>query len=100
MARALWVLVRHGFGQLLGGRRVWITGILVASAPIFTFLLAFALTGAERANRSSLVGVAIGIVGVGMLLGVDAGGGSEALVGGLFVIGAAFGYAVAAWHLP
>ena len=76
-----------------------LTGILVASAPIFTFLLAFALTGAERANRSSLVGVAIGIVGVGMLLGVDAGGGAEALVGGLFVIGAAFGYAVAAWHL-
>src|SRR5688500_15844609 len=75
-----------------------LTGILVASAPIFTFLLAFALTGAERANRSSLVGVAIGIVGVGMLLGVDAGG-AEALVGGLFVIGAAFGYAVAAWHL-
>lgn len=76
-----------------------LTGILVASAPIFTFLLAFALTGAERANRASLVGVAIGIVGVGMLLGVDAGGGAEALVGGLFVIGAAFGYAVAAWHL-
>src|SRR5918992_3357623 len=76
-----------------------LTGILVASAPIFTFLLAFALTGAERANRSSLVGVAIGIVGVGMLLGVDAGGGAEALVGGLFVIGAAFGYAVAAWYL-
>jgi drug/metabolite transporter (DMT)-like permease len=76
-----------------------LTGILVASAPIFTFLLAFALTGAERANRSSLVGVAIGIVGVGMLLGVDAGGGAAALVGGLFVIGAAFGYAVAAWHL-
>ncbi len=75
-----------------------LTGILVASAPIFTFLLAFALTGAERANRSSLVGVAIGIVGVGMLLGVDAGG-AEALVGGLMVIGAAFGYAVAGWHL-
>ncbi len=75
-----------------------LTGILVASAPIFTFLLAFALTGAERANRSSLVGVAIGIVGVGMLLGVDAGG-AEAVLGGLFVIGAAFGYAVAAWHL-
>src|ERR671910_554659 len=69
-----------------------LTGILVASAPIFTFLLAFALTGAERANRSSLVGVAIGIVGVGTLLGVDAGGGPEALVGGLFVIGAAVGY--------
>jgi len=76
-----------------------LTGILVSTAPIFTFLLAFALTGAERASRTSLAGVAIGIVGVGMLLGVDAGGGSEALVGGLFVILAAFGYAVGAWYL-
>jgi len=76
-----------------------LTGILVASAPIFTFLLAFALTGEQRASLGSLAGVAIGIVGVGMLLGVDAGGGTQALVGGLFVISAAFGYAVAAWHL-
>jgi drug/metabolite transporter (DMT)-like permease len=76
-----------------------LTGILVASAPIFTFLLAFALAGEQRASRGSLAGVAIGIVGVGMLLGVDAGGGAEALVGGMFVILAAFGYAVAAWYL-
>jgi drug/metabolite transporter (DMT)-like permease len=76
-----------------------LTGILVASAPIFTFLLAFALTGEQRASASSLSGVAIGIVGVGMLLGVDAGGGAEALVGGAFVISAAFGYALAAWDL-
>jgi drug/metabolite transporter (DMT)-like permease len=76
-----------------------LTGILVASAPIFTFLLAFAIRGEQRAGRRSLVGVAIGIVGVGMLLGLDAGGGSEALVGGLFIILAAIGYAVAAWYL-
>ncbi len=76
-----------------------LTGILVSSAPIFTFLLAFALTGAERASRASLAGVAIGIVGVAMLLGVDAGGGSKAIVGGLMVILAAFGYAVGAWYL-
>jgi drug/metabolite transporter (DMT)-like permease len=76
-----------------------LTGILVSTAPIFTFLLAFALAGAERANRASLAGVGIGIVGVALLLGVDAGGGSEAIVGGLMVISAAFGYAVAAWYL-
>jgi drug/metabolite transporter (DMT)-like permease len=76
-----------------------LTGILVSTAPIFTFLLAFALSGAERANRAKLAGVAIGIVGVALLLGVDAGGGAEALVGGLMVISAAFGYAVAAWYL-
>jgi drug/metabolite transporter (DMT)-like permease len=76
-----------------------LTGILVASAPIFTFLLAFVLSGEQRDSTTSLVGVAIGIVGVGMLLGVDAGGGADALVGGLFVILAAFGYAVGAWYL-
>jgi drug/metabolite transporter (DMT)-like permease len=76
-----------------------LTGILVATAPIFTFLLAFALSGAERASRTSLTGVAIGIAGVALLLGVDAGGGADALVGGLMVISAALGYAVAAWYL-
>src|SRR5215218_10324383 len=76
-----------------------LTGILVSSAPIFTFLLAFALAGAERASRARLAGVGIGIVGVALLLGVDAGGGADAIVGGLMVILAAFGYAVAAWYL-
>jgi drug/metabolite transporter (DMT)-like permease len=76
-----------------------LTGILVASAPIFTFLLAFALSGEQRDSPAALAGVAIGIVGVGTLLGVDAGGGSGAIAGGLMVILAAFGYAVAAWYL-
>src|SRR5918997_22682 len=40
-----------------------LTGILVAGAPIFTFLLAFALEGEERATRASLLGVALGITG-------------------------------------
>jgi drug/metabolite transporter (DMT)-like permease len=76
-----------------------LTGILVATAPIFTFLLAFALSGEQRDSATALVGVAIGIVGVGMLLGVDAGGESGAIAGGLMIILAAFGYAVAAWYL-
>ena len=76
-----------------------LTGILVATAPIFTFLLAFALEGEERASRASLAGVAIGIAGVAMLLGVDAGGGAAALVGGLMVVLASFGYGVGAWFV-
>jgi drug/metabolite transporter (DMT)-like permease len=76
-----------------------LTGILVASAPIFTFLLAFALSDEQRDSPTALLGVAIGIVGVGMLLGVDAGGGAGAIAGGLMIIAAAFGYAVAAWYL-
>jgi drug/metabolite transporter (DMT)-like permease len=76
-----------------------LTGILVAAAPIFTFLLAFALEGEERATPLSLAGVALGIAGVALLLGVDAPGGTAALVGGLLVVLATTGYAVGAWFV-
>jgi drug/metabolite transporter (DMT)-like permease len=73
-----------------------LAGILIATAPIFTFLMAFALEGAERANAVSLAGVVIGLAGVTVVLGFEASG---ALVGGLMVIGTAVGYAVGAWYL-
>jgi drug/metabolite transporter (DMT)-like permease len=76
-----------------------LTGILVATAPIFTFLLAFAFKGEERATPLSLVGVGIGILGVALLLGLDAGGGSAALLGGAMVILASFGYGLGSWYL-
>jgi drug/metabolite transporter (DMT)-like permease len=76
-----------------------LAGILVATTPIFTFLLAFLLEGEERAGRSSLAGVGIGIVGVALLLGVDAGGSAGALLGGLMVVLASLGYAVGSWYL-
>jgi drug/metabolite transporter (DMT)-like permease len=76
-----------------------LTGILVATAPIFTFLLAFALEGEDRAGALSLVGVGIGLAGVALLLGIDAGGGTAALVGGLMVILASFGYGLGSWFL-
>jgi drug/metabolite transporter (DMT)-like permease len=76
-----------------------LTGILVATAPIFTFLLAFTLEGEERASGPSLAGVVIGIAGVATLLGVDAGGGGAALAGGLMVVLASFGYGVGAWFV-
>jgi drug/metabolite transporter (DMT)-like permease len=76
-----------------------LTGILVATAPIFTFLLAFTLEGEERASGLSLAGVVVGIAGVALLLGIDAGGGTAALVGGLLVITASFGYGVGAWFV-
>ena len=76
-----------------------LAGILVAMAPIFTFLLAFALEGEERASGLSLLGVVAGIAGVAMLLGVDVEGGAAALVGGLLVVVASFGYGVGAWYV-
>jgi drug/metabolite transporter (DMT)-like permease len=73
-----------------------LTGILVATAPIFTFLLAFAQEGQERASGLSLGGVAIGIGGVALLLGLDTSGGA-ALAGGLMVVAASFGYGIGGW---
>jgi drug/metabolite transporter (DMT)-like permease len=85
----------------LGEREVSssLTGILVATAPIFTFLLAFALEGEERASGASLAGVALGIAGVALLLGVDLGGSGAALLGGLMIVMASFGYGVGAWFV-
>jgi len=76
-----------------------LAGILVATAPIFTFLLAFVLEGEERAGRASLAGVGIGMVGVAVLLGVDSGGEGAALLGGLLVVLASIGYALGSWYL-
>ncbi len=76
-----------------------LAGILVATAPIFTFLLAIWISQEERAQGVGLVGVALGIVGVVVLLGVDAGGGTAALVGGLMVVFASLGYALGAYYL-
>jgi drug/metabolite transporter (DMT)-like permease len=71
-----------------------LAGILVASAPIFTALLAPAFDAAERSSGTALAGIAIGIVGVGLILGVDLGGGGAALAGGLMVLAATIGYAL------
>ena len=76
-----------------------LTGILVATAPIFTFLLAIRLDQEERARGVGVLGVFLGIAGVVVLLGVDAGGGTAALVGGLLVILASLGYALGSFLL-
>jgi drug/metabolite transporter (DMT)-like permease len=76
-----------------------LTGILVGTAPIWTFLLAFAIDRDERASGVGLAGVAIGMAGVVLLLGVDAGGTAAALLGGLMVVLASLGYALGAYYL-
>ena len=76
-----------------------LTGILVATAPIFTFLLAIRLEREARAQGPAIFGVALGIVGVGLLLGIDAGGGTDALIGGGMVVLASLGYALGAFYL-
>src|SRR3954449_12780160 len=48
-----------------------LAGILVASAPIFTALFAIWLDHADRLGARGFVGVAVGILGVALLLGLD-----------------------------
>src|SRR5680860_64675 len=76
-----------------------LAGILVATAPIYTFLLAFRFERENRPRGIGLVGVLLGVVGVGLLLGVDLDGGSAALLGGLMVVVASLGYALGAFYL-
>jgi drug/metabolite transporter (DMT)-like permease len=71
-----------------------LAGILVAAAPLWTAVLAIWVDHEERSHGLRLVGVLIGFAGVGLLLGVDLGGGGSELLGGLAVILAALGYAV------
>jgi len=76
-----------------------LAGILVAAAPLFTFLLAMRIDRDDRARGAGLLGVALGIVGVVMLLGIDTSGDSAALLGGAMVILASLGYALGAFYL-
>lgn len=76
-----------------------LAGILVSSAPIFTALLAIWIDQDERSRGTRLAGIIVGIVGVGLLLGVDVGGDGAALLGGLMVLVASVGYALGGFYL-
>jgi drug/metabolite transporter (DMT)-like permease len=71
-----------------------LAGILVASTPIFTALLAIWVDHDERAEGLRLVGILAGIAGVVTLLGLDLGGSGAALLGGLAIVLASLGYAI------
>jgi drug/metabolite transporter (DMT)-like permease len=71
-----------------------LAGILVASAPLFTALLAIRFDREERSSGWRLVGVLLGLAGVAVLLGVDLNGSSAELLGGAAVLLAGLGYAV------
>lgn len=72
-----------------------LAGTLVAATPLWGALLAPAL-GGQRPSRVAWIGLLTGLVGVGLLLGVDTDG--AALLGCALVLLAGLGYAVgAAW---
>jgi drug/metabolite transporter (DMT)-like permease len=76
-----------------------LTGILVASSPIFTALIAARFDAEERPYGVGIAGIVVGIVGVVLLFGVDLSGDSQAIAGGLMVVLAALGYAIGAIYL-
>jgi drug/metabolite transporter (DMT)-like permease len=75
-----------------------LTAILLASVPIFTALLALGFDHSERSQGWALAGIAIGIVGVALLFGIDLSGDADELIGGGMMLLAALGYAIS-WML-
>jgi drug/metabolite transporter (DMT)-like permease len=73
-----------------------LAGILVASAPIFTALIAALVVQSERLGGTGTAGLVLGFAGIGLLFGVDLGGDDEAVLGGLGILLASLGYAVGA----
>ncbi len=71
-----------------------LAGILVATTPIFTALLAIRVDHEERSEGLRLLGVAVGLAGVALLFGLDLTGSAAAVLGGLAVVLASLGYSV------
>ncbi len=73
-----------------------LTSLLIAADPIFVALLALRFDPGERVTGIRALGLLIGIVGVAVLLGFDAGGDEQKLLGAAMVLLAALGYAIGA----
>jgi drug/metabolite transporter (DMT)-like permease len=72
-----------------------VAAIANASVPIFVALLAIRFNPAERVRGMRLVGVVLGLVGVGVLTGLNPEGGWWAIAGTLAVVAASLCYAAA-----
>ncbi len=71
-----------------------LAAIIVAAAPLFVALLALRFDDSERVGGARLVGLLIGLVGVIALVGIDATGSGEELLGAGAILLSAFCYAV------
>ena len=72
-----------------------LAGILVASTAIFVVLLSPWLAKTDVVSGWGAVGVVVGILGVGLLFGVDLSGTTKGIIGGAMVLVASVGYALA-----
>jgi drug/metabolite transporter (DMT)-like permease len=76
-----------------------LAGILVATTPLFTALIALRVDYAERSEGMRLAGVVLGMVGVVVLFAGDLTGSRDAVLGGLAVVLASVGYSVGSFIL-
>jgi drug/metabolite transporter (DMT)-like permease len=80
----------------LGEREVSssLAAILIASLPLVTALVAMRIDHSERVVGLRLAGLFVGLAGVVLLLGIDAGGEMSELLGALAILGATCCYAI------
>jgi drug/metabolite transporter (DMT)-like permease len=76
-----------------------LTAVLIASAPIFIAILAPALDRTEIVSPLGWGGLIVGLVGVGLLVGVEQIGTPGELLGALAMVGAAASYALSGFIL-
>ena len=67
-------------------RAVRLAGFLVSSTPLWTALLPVWIDHEERSRGRGLVGLAVGIVGVALLCGLELSGSLDTLVGAAMLL--------------
>lgn len=84
-----WFLLGHAERDLSSS----LTGLLVAAVPLVAAVAGRAVGESDRLDRTRVAGLLVGVVGVGVLLGLDVRGGDLLAVGavGLTVVGYALG---------
>src|SRR4051795_1580594 len=95
---APWFLIAYAEGSLSSS----LTGLLVAGVPFVAALAAWIVGEEERLTPIRVLGMAIGVVGIGVLLGLDVSGAQllPLLAIGLVLIGYAAGPLVVTRALP
>lgn len=72
-----------------------LTGVLLASVPIFTAILALRLDASERVGPRRAAGLGVGLVGVAFVVGVEAVSTVQQFLAALMILAAATLFAVA-----
>lgn len=74
-----------------------LTAVLIAPAPLFVAILAPLIDRSETIGGRGAAGLAIGLLGVGLVVGVDSVGSAAELLGALAIVAAAVSYALASF---